>query len=122
MASPPPTEPALRTEPPLRERLFPNGEWVLLLVLALECGVFASTGRNFPTAANALEVTRLAVEVGLLALALTPIIITGGIDLSVGSMIGPVRGRARCPLARPGRAHAHSRRDHARGGPARRAR
>lgn len=88
MASLPPAEPALRTEPPLRERLFPNGEWVLLLVLAVECAVFASTGRNFPTAANALEVTRLAVEVGLLALALTPIIITGGIDLSVGSMVG----------------------------------
>ena len=88
MASPPPAEPTVLTVPPLRERLFPNGEWVLLLVLALECAVFASTGRNFATTANALEVTRLAVEVGLLALALTPIIITGGIDLSVGSMVG----------------------------------
>jgi rhamnose transport system permease protein len=28
------------------------------------------------------------VELGLLALALTPVIITGGIDLSVGSMMG----------------------------------
>ena len=88
MASPPPAEPTVLTVPPLRERLFPNGEWVLLLVLALEYTVFASTGRNFATTANALEVTRLAVEVGLLALALTPIIITGGIDLSVGSMMG----------------------------------
>ena len=35
-----------------------------------------------------MEVTRLGVEVGLLALAMTPIIITGGIDLSVGSMMG----------------------------------
>ena len=32
--------------------------------------------------------TRLSVELGLLALALTPVIITGGIDLSVGSMMG----------------------------------
>ena len=31
---------------------------------------------------------RLSVELGLLALALTPIMITGGIDLSVGSMMG----------------------------------
>ena len=31
---------------------------------------------------------RLSVEFGLLALALTPVIITGGIDLSVGSMMG----------------------------------
>jgi rhamnose transport system permease protein len=73
---------------PLRERLFPNGEWVLLAVLALECVVFGLTGRNFLGAANAFEISRLAVEVGLLALALTPIIITGGIDLSVGSMMG----------------------------------
>ena len=88
MASPPPAEAPVKTEPPLRERLFPNGEWVLLLVLALECAIFTATGHNFLTTANALEVTRLAVEVGLLALALTPIIITGGIDLSVGSMMG----------------------------------
>ena len=73
---------------PWRERLFPNNEWVLLVVLLLECGVFGVTGGNFLSAANAFEVTRLAVEFGLLALALTPIIITGGIDLSVGSMMG----------------------------------
>lgn len=73
---------------PLRERLFPNKEWLLLIVLAIECSVFALTGGNFLTAGNAMEVTRLAVELGLLALALTPIIITGGIDLSVGSMMG----------------------------------
>lgn len=73
---------------PLRARLFPNHEWVLLLVLLFECAIFSFTGDNFLTAANAFEVTRLSVEIGLLALALTPIIITGGIDLSVGSMMG----------------------------------
>jgi rhamnose transport system permease protein len=59
-----------------------------LLVIAVECVIFSITGNNFASAANAFEITRLSVEVGLLALALTPIIITGGIDLSVGSMIG----------------------------------
>src|ERR671921_26526 len=78
----------LETEAPLRERLFPNNEWVLLVVLLAECVVFGVTGHNFLSAANAFEITRLAVEIGLLALALTPIIITGGIDLSVGSMMG----------------------------------
>jgi len=78
----------IATEAPMRDRLFPNGEWVLLVVIALECAVFGVTGRNFLSAGNAFEITRLAVEVGLLALALTPIIITGGIDLSVGSMMG----------------------------------
>lgn len=71
-----------------RQRVFPNQEWVLLLVVLAECIVFSITGSNFLGRANAFEVTRLAVEVGLLALALTPIIITGGIDLSVGSMMG----------------------------------
>ncbi|MEO8563546.1 MAG: substrate-binding domain-containing protein [bacterium] len=73
---------------PLMERLFPNNEWVLLVVIALECVVFGAAGQNFATTGNAFEITRLAVEIGLLALALTPIIVTGGIDLSVGSMMG----------------------------------
>lgn len=79
---------SVKTEAPWRERLFPNNEWVLLFVILLECGIFGLTGNNFLTTANGFEVTRLGVEVGLLALALTPIIITGGIDLSVGSMMG----------------------------------
>jgi rhamnose transport system permease protein len=67
---------------------FPNGEWRVLLALFVEIGIFAVIARNFLTAANFLEVIRLSVELGLLALALTPVIITGGIDLSVGSMMG----------------------------------
>ena len=78
----------IKIEAPLGVRLFPNNEWVLLVVLFLECFVFSVTGSNFATAGNAFEITRLSVEIGLLALALTPIIITGGIDLSVGSMMG----------------------------------
>jgi rhamnose transport system substrate-binding protein len=72
----------------LAERLFPNNEWILLVVIALECVIFGLTGHNFATAGNAFEITRLSVELGLLALAMTPVIITGGIDLSVGSMMG----------------------------------
>ena len=86
--SAPSIETPLRTEAPWRERLFPNNEWVLILVLLLECAIFSVTGNNFLSTSNAFEITRLSVEIGLLALALTPIIITGGIDLSVGSMMG----------------------------------
>ena len=78
----------LKTDAPWRERFFPNNEWVLTLVLLLECVVFSITGNNFLSRSNAFEITRLSVEIGLLALALTPIIIAGGIDLSVGSMMG----------------------------------
>ena len=72
----------------MAERWFPNSEWVLLLALAVEIGAFAVLGENFFSWANFFEVIRLSVELGLLALALTPVMITGGIDLSVGSMMG----------------------------------
>jgi rhamnose transport system permease protein len=70
------------------KRWFPNGEWMVLLALAAEIAIFAGVAQNFLTTANFMEVVRLSVELGLLALALTPVIITGGIDLSVGSMMG----------------------------------
>ncbi len=73
---------------PWRQRAFTGHERALLLVLLAECVLFSLSGDNFLTASNAFEVTRLSVEVGLLALALTPVIISGGIDLSVGSMMG----------------------------------
>ena len=69
-------------------RFFRKHESVLLVVLVFECAVFSIAGTNFLTTPNAFEITRLSVEIGLLALALTPVIITGGIDLSVGSMMG----------------------------------
>jgi rhamnose transport system permease protein len=73
---------------PWHERWFPNGEWVLVLTLAAEIAIFSAIGENFFTLANFFEVVRLSVELGLLALAMTPIVITGGIDLSVGSLMG----------------------------------
>jgi rhamnose transport system permease protein len=73
---------------PWRDRAFPNGEWVLAVGLAFEIAIFAALAPSFFTWANFFEVVRLSVELGLLALALTPVMITGGIDLSVGSMMG----------------------------------
>jgi len=63
-------------------------ETLLVLVLALEMAIFSKTGSNFATAANMFQVLRLSTEIGLLALVMTPIILTGGIDLSVGSLLG----------------------------------
>src|SRR4051794_5063647 len=73
---------------PWRARAFPNGEWILLVGLALEVAAFSALETSFFTVENFFEVVRLSVELGLLALALTPVMITGGIDLSVGSMMG----------------------------------
>ena len=58
----------LRTEQDWSARLFPNNEWILLVVIAVECLLFALTGNNFATTGNAFEITRLSVEIGLLAL------------------------------------------------------
>src|SRR6202790_1418445 len=71
-----------------RERLFPNAEWLLLAALLAEIAVFSVVAPNFFSPANFFEVSRFSVELGLIAIALTPVIITGGIDLSVGSMMG----------------------------------
>src|SRR5436190_2285428 len=60
----------------------------LAVLLLVEIAVFAVAGTNFFTHGNAFEIGRLCVEIGLLALALTPVIITGGIDLSCGSLLG----------------------------------
>jgi rhamnose transport system substrate-binding protein len=69
-------------------RLFPAGERTLLLALAGEIIVFALIAPSFFTVANAFEVLRFSTELGLLAFALTPVLVTGGIDVSVGALMG----------------------------------
>jgi rhamnose transport system permease protein len=71
-----------------RERVFPNGEWILLLALVAEVGAFSAIAQNFLTLGNFFEIIRASTELGLLAVAMTPVIITGGIDLSIGAMMG----------------------------------
>src|SRR5438034_910274 len=68
--------------------ILPVGGWILLAALLAEVTIFSAIAENFFTASNFFEVLRFRVELGLLAIALTPVIITGGIDLSVGSMMG----------------------------------
>jgi rhamnose transport system permease protein len=63
-------------------------EGVLLLILVAALIVLANQTDRFLTAGNLLNQGRLMAEVGLVALPMTFIIITGGIDLSVGSIMG----------------------------------
>jgi rhamnose transport system permease protein len=82
------------TEPTLRRRrmAMPSPlvmqQIVLVVLLIAELAVFSSIGTNFVSSGNARQTLRLSVEIGLLAVALTPVIVTGGIDLSVGSLMG----------------------------------
>src|SRR5713101_1062851 len=69
-------------------RLLLRFETLLALVLVIEVIIFSKTGSNFATTGNMFEVLRLGTEIGLLALVMTPVILTGGIDLSVGSLLG----------------------------------
>ena len=63
-------------------------ETLLASALLLEILIFSQTGENFATRRNMFEVLRLSTEIGLLALVMTPIILSGGIDLSIGSLLG----------------------------------
>ena len=81
----------------MRSRAAPTGmqpsatrghKLALAAALAAEVAIFALVAPNFFTLANFFEIARLNAELGLLAVALTPILITGGIDLSVGAVMG----------------------------------
>lgn len=63
-------------------------EGILFIILAVSVVFLAARTDKFLVASNLLTQGRLLVEVGLVALPMTFIIITGGIDLSVGSILG----------------------------------
>ncbi len=72
-------------------------ETLLFVVLVMEWLLFyhygTSTNRRglvvgFGTIDRQFDILRHSCEIGLLALALTPVILTAGIDLSVGSLLG----------------------------------
>jgi rhamnose transport system permease protein len=79
---------AVKPAAPALPRLRLGQEAVLALILALALVVLAFTTERFFTVDNLLNQARLATEVGLVALPMTYIIITGGIDLSAGSILG----------------------------------
>ena len=72
-------------------------ETLLLAVLVIEWFIFDHYGTSpnrrghlvgFGTLDRQFDILRHSCEIGLLALALTPVILTAGIDLSVGSLLG----------------------------------
>jgi len=63
-------------------------EVVLFLILVIALFLLSTQTDRFLTTENLLNQGRLMAEVGLVALPMTFIIITAGIDLSVGSILG----------------------------------
>src|SRR5437016_5714463 len=79
---------ANKANQPMSFRSLLRFETLLASALLLEILIFGQTGENFATRRNMFEVLRLSTEIGLLALVMTPIILSGGIDLSIGSLLG----------------------------------
>ena len=65
-------------------------EAILAVLLVLALAVLAMQSDRFFTLDNLLNQGRLMAEVGLVALAMTFVIVSAGIDLSVGSILGLV--------------------------------
>ncbi len=63
-------------------------ESILAVLVVVALALLAQRSDRLFTAANLLNQGRFMTEVGLIALAMTFVIVTGGIDLSVGSMLG----------------------------------
>jgi rhamnose transport system permease protein len=79
--------PVTTSAPRLRDRIL-NREVVLFIILILVALVLSTQSDQFLKLDNILNQGRLLTEVALVALPMTLIIITGGIDLSVGSILG----------------------------------
>lgn len=69
----------------MKQFLRQNGAWLGFLVLAFVLAVW--TGGEFLSARNLTNLVRQASLNGILAAGMTVIILTGGIDLSIGSLV-----------------------------------
>lgn len=83
----PPISRSFLTDHPAIRRVLFSRETVLALIFIAELIVMAQLSPLFLTPSNLLDTSRYFVEGGLIALGMTLVIITGGIDLSVGSIL-----------------------------------
>src|SRR4051812_29071093 len=82
-------KPIQKTSTGIRIRSLLLSQEGVLFIIALISVLLLSTRTNrFLTVENILNQGRLLTEVGLVALPMTFIIVTGGIDLSVGATFG----------------------------------
>jgi ribose transport system permease protein len=72
------------------ERLFASQAFWVTIALLIICVVMGFREPRFATEDNFYNITRNFAFIGIMALGMTAVIITGGIDLSVGSIMGVV--------------------------------
>lgn len=73
----------------IRQRLR-NTEVMIFIAVAIECIVFSLLSASFLTLNNFVNVTLQIAIYGILAIGMTIVMITGGIDLSIGSVVALV--------------------------------
>jgi ribose/xylose/arabinose/galactoside ABC-type transport system permease subunit len=72
----------------LLARLGGQRSWAIVALLALEVALFAAFARHFLTPGNLANVLLQSTELALISAGMTVLIVQGGIDISVGSMLG----------------------------------
>jgi len=74
----------------MTKNIFVRHETILAALLVVALTVLTTQSSHFFTLENLLNQARLMAEMGIVGLGMTFIIVTGGIDLSVGSILGLV--------------------------------
>ena len=74
----------------MTKNIFVRHETILAALLVVALTVLTTQSSHFFTIENLLNQARLMAEMGIVGLGMTFIIVTGGIDLSVGSILGLV--------------------------------
>jgi ribose transport system permease protein len=80
----------LREQTLLQRLLASQPFWVTMAVLVICIATSIQEPRTFPTLANFFNTTRNFSSIGIMAMGMTAVILTGGIDLSVGSVMALV--------------------------------
>ena len=77
-------------EKTLTQMLFASQAFWVTVALAIICAFMTWYEPHFGSLENLYNITRNFAFIGIMALGMTVVIITGGIDLSVGSIMGVV--------------------------------
>jgi ribose transport system permease protein len=80
----------LKERTPAQRILASQPFWVTVALAAICLAMSWIAPAAFPTAENFFNITRNFAFIGIMALGMTAVILTGGIDLSVGSVMGLV--------------------------------
>ena len=62
----------------------------MMIILALLLAIFSVTGKGFFTFSNGMNILRQVSTIAIMGVGMTMVVISGGIDLSVGALLSLV--------------------------------